>query len=294
MQDRQVNAPPEARRVVDFLRTKAGMKVRPGVLNGQRADYFKGSAAIKAVLSPEYAKLRNVPKVTSEEEAEKMLHNLLPYAFFLRVERGEKPAKKDERRALQVNQMQLFEKDMYYAWFYEGQQLMMKLAGLAMVVVMLAAVMFPLWPRFMRLGVWYASMGVLCLFGLLMVLAVVRLLFWTISIVVLPPGIWVFPNLFADVGVVRGRVADADRVVHPALGMGRRTAQAQGQEGEKGEKGQARRGRRGRRAQRRRGGARGRGGARRRDAVCVDHRSQLAIVHASCATAGSAPAQTRS
>ncbi|KAI3617461.1 hypothetical protein CBS9595_003370 [Malassezia furfur] len=191
-----------ARRVVDFLRTKAGMKVRPGVLNGQRADYFKGSAAIKAVLSPEYAKLRNVPKVTTEEEAEKMLHNLLPYAFFLRVERGEKPAKKEERRALQVNQMQLFEKDMYYAWFYEGQQLMMKLAGLGMVVVMLAAVMFPLWPRFMRLGVWYASMGVLCLFGLLMVLAVVRLLFWTISIVVLPPGIWIFPNLFADVGVV--------------------------------------------------------------------------------------------
>ncbi|WFD03160.1 Translocation protein S62 [Malassezia obtusa] len=200
--DRQVNAPPEARRVVDFLRTKSGMKVRPGVLNGQRADYFKGSSAIKAVLSPEYAKLKNVPKVTSEEEAEKMLHNLLPFAFFLRVERGDKPSKKDERRPLQVNQMQMFEKDMYYAWFYEGQQLMMKLAGLGMVAVMLAAVMFPLWPRFMRVGVWYLSLGVLGLFGLLMVIAVLRLIFWLISIVVLPPGIWVFPNLFADVGVI--------------------------------------------------------------------------------------------
>ncbi|WFD43940.1 Translocation protein S62 [Malassezia psittaci] len=200
--DRQVNAPPEARRIVDFLRTNTNIKVRPGVLNGQRADYFKGSAAIKAVLSPEYAKLKNVPKVTSEEEAEKVLHNLLPYAFFLRVERGEKPAKKDERRPLQVNQVQLFEKDMYYAWFYEGRQLMMKLAGLGMVVVMLAAVMFPLWPHFMRLGVWYLSMFVLGLFGLLMVIAVLRLIFWTISIVVFPPGIWVFPNLFADVGVI--------------------------------------------------------------------------------------------
>ncbi|WFD40353.1 Translocation protein S62 [Malassezia japonica] len=201
--DRQVNAPPEVRRVIDFLRTKSGMKVRPGVLNGQRADYFKGSAAIKAVLSPEYAKLKGVPKVTSEEEAEKMLHQTLPYAFFLRVERGEKPGKdQGDRRPLQVNQMQLFEKDMYYAWFYEGSQLMMKLAGLGMIVVMLAAVMFPLWPRVMRLGVWYLSMVILGLFGLLMVIAVLRLIFWVFSIVAFPPGIWIFPNLFADVGVI--------------------------------------------------------------------------------------------
>lgn len=201
-----MNAPPEVRRVVDFLRTKSGMKVRPGVVNGQRADYFKGSAAVKAVLSPEYAKLKGVPKVTTEEEAEKMLHNLLPFAFFLRVERGDKPSRKDERRVLQVNQMQMFEKDMYYAWFYEGSQLLMKLAGLGMVVVMLAAVMFPLWPHFLRLGVWYLSVGILGLFGLLMVIAVLRLIFWVISIVVLPPGIWIFPNLFADVGVVRARL----------------------------------------------------------------------------------------
>lgn len=292
-----MNAPPEARRVVDFLRTKSGMKVRPGVLNGQRADYFKGSSAIKAVLSPEYAKLKNVPKVTSEEEAEKMLHNLLPFAFFLRVERGDKPSKKDERRPLQVNQMQMFEKDMYYAWFYEGQQLMMKLAGLGMVAVMLAAVMFPLWPRFMRVGVWYLSLGVLGLFGLLMVIAVLRLIFWLISIVVLPPGIWVFPNLFADVGVVRVYVSHPDRVVHPAVGVGRTAAQ--GEEGEEGQEDEAQRGRTcagrcaGRRGGRRRGGCGGGRGARRarREARGRVHcRSQLAIVHASCATrAGGAP-----
>lgn len=180
------------------------MKVRPGVVNGQRADYFKGSAAVKALLSPEYKKLADVPQVETEEEAEKALHQLLPFAFFLRVERGEKPEGKEqgERRPLQVNQMQTFEKDMYYAWFYEGSQLMMKLAGLGMVIVMLAAVMFPLWPSFLRLGVWYLSMGVLGLFGLLMVIAVIRLVLWVTSIVVAPPGVWLFPNLFADVGIL--------------------------------------------------------------------------------------------
>jgi translocation protein SEC62 len=39
----QAKAPPHLRDVVDFLRSsKAGMKVRVGVLNGKRVDYFKG------------------------------------------------------------------------------------------------------------------------------------------------------------------------------------------------------------------------------------------------------------
>lgn len=50
--------------------------------------------------------------------------------------------------------------------------------------------------------VYYLSLGVLALFGLLMVIAVIRLIFWLITIIVLPPGIWIFPNLFADVGVI--------------------------------------------------------------------------------------------
>ncbi|CCU99338.1 unnamed protein product [Malassezia sympodialis ATCC 42132] len=184
----------------------SGMKTRPGVVNGQRADYFKGSAAVKAVLSPEYKKLKNVPQVETEEEAERMLHSLLPFAFFLRVERGPAPpsTSKDHAapRPLKVIHMQMFEKDMHYVWLYEGSQLWQRLAGLGLIALLLAAVMFPLWPMFLRRGVYYLSLGVLGLFGLLMVIAVLRLIFWVISIVVVPPGIWIFPNLFADVGVI--------------------------------------------------------------------------------------------
>lgn len=32
----------ETRNVVNFLRSKSGMKIRTGVLNGKRVDYFKG------------------------------------------------------------------------------------------------------------------------------------------------------------------------------------------------------------------------------------------------------------
>ena len=97
----------EQRTVVLWLRNKAGMKRRQGVLNGRRFDYFKGaymghcsllnmpnsstlisgSSAVKALLSPAYAKVSNVPKVTTEEEAKALLHSIIPHAFYLRVER---------------------------------------------------------------------------------------------------------------------------------------------------------------------------------------------------------------
>lgn len=97
---------------------------------------------------------------------------------------------------------QTFVMDGYYAWFYEGSQWTTYAAGVGMVLVMLAGVMFPLWPAVMRLGVWYLSVGVLGLVGAFFVLAIVRLVFYIFSVVITPPGIWIFPKLFADVGVV--------------------------------------------------------------------------------------------
>ncbi|KAG9105922.1 Translocation protein S62 [Ceratobasidium sp. 392] len=54
----------------------------------------------------------------------------------------------------------------------------------------------------MRLGVWYLSIGVLGLIGLFFVIAILRLIFYVITVVTASPGIWIFPQLFADVGFV--------------------------------------------------------------------------------------------
>ncbi|KAK0551257.1 Translocation protein S62 [Tilletia horrida] len=179
------------------------MKTRAGVLNGTRVDYFKGSSAVKAILSPAYKKLKGVPQAETEEDAEKILHGIIPFAFFLRVDRGPAVgAGKDAPKVVQINQMQMFKADLHYVWLVQGSQLALRLGGLAMVALMLAAVMFPLWPPFMRLGVWYLSMGVLGIIGLFFGLAIFRLIFYVITIVVARPGIWIFPNLFEDVGFV--------------------------------------------------------------------------------------------
>lgn len=41
--DQQNDAPADTRAVINFLRSKNGPKLRTGVLNGKRVDYFKGA-----------------------------------------------------------------------------------------------------------------------------------------------------------------------------------------------------------------------------------------------------------
>ncbi|KAI0298705.1 translocation protein [Multifurca ochricompacta] len=201
--EQQQKAPQDIRNVVNFLRSsKAGLKNRVGVLNGKRVDYFKGKSAVKALLSPAYAKTKSTPKITSETEAHALLHNIIPFAFFLRVDRGQPVGSASSPKTVQINQMQLFKPEEYYAWFYEGSQWTNYVGGVAMVAVILAGVMFPLWPPILRLGVWYLSMILLGLIGLLLVISVIRLIFYIITIIVASPGIWIFPRLFADVGFI--------------------------------------------------------------------------------------------
>ncbi|KAI0087378.1 translocation protein Sec62-domain-containing protein [Irpex rosettiformis] len=200
----QARATPEVRNVVNFLRSSSsGMKVRVGAYNGKRTDYFKGKSAVKALLSPAYAKLKNVPKIENEDQAKALLGSVIPNAFYLRVDRGgPSGSSANSPKVLTVNQVQSFEEGEYYAWFYEGSQWLTYVGGVAMLAIILAGVMFPLWPPIMRLGVWYISMGVLALIGLFFVIAIVRLIFYIITVIVASPGIWIFPKLFADVGFV--------------------------------------------------------------------------------------------
>ncbi|KAK6902565.1 translocation protein SEC62 [Kwoniella mangroviensis CBS 10435] len=198
----QKRADPELKNVVEFLRGKHGPKVRRGILNGKRVDYFKGKTAIRTLLSPQYQKLKKVPVLKDEEEAKALMIKLLPFAFFLRTDRPPAPVPPPSGtpKTLQLAPQQSFDETSYYTWFYDGSPLYTILGGAAMVVIMLAGVMFPLWPIKLRIGVWYLSIGVLILVGLFIVLAIVRLIFWCITVLTMKRAIWIYPNLFEDVG----------------------------------------------------------------------------------------------
>ncbi|KAI4129253.1 MAG: hypothetical protein LQ341_006585 [Variospora aurantia] len=60
--------------------------------------------------------------------------------------------------------------------------------------------MFPLWPVTLRIGVWYLSMGALGLIGLFFAMAIFRAILFAVTYFAVPPGLWLYPNLFEDVG----------------------------------------------------------------------------------------------
>lgn len=72
----------------------------------------------------------------------------------------------------------------------------------AVVAGIFAVVLFPLWPMVMRQGVWYLSVGLMILLGLFFAMAIFRLILFCVTVFVVPPGLWLFPNLFEDVGVI--------------------------------------------------------------------------------------------
>ncbi|KAM0787855.1 hypothetical protein ACM66B_003908 [Microbotryomycetes sp. NB124-2] len=203
MEEAQAKAPPELKAIAQFLRTtKSGIKLKTGVLGGKRVDYFKGKSAIKALQSPAFLKLKSSVTVTSDEQAQELMSKLNQHAFFLRVARGPPSSGSGSPKHVQIIPEQLFSPEEFYVWLIEPNQTTQLLLAFAMVLTVLAAVMFPLWPTKMRVGVWYLSIAVLGLIGLFFGLAIVRLIVWLITVVAVRPGIWIFPNLFADVGFV--------------------------------------------------------------------------------------------
>lgn len=90
--------------------------------------------------------------------------------------------------------------DMYYVWLYEGPQWRTKLIAGGVLALILAVVFFPVWPYKLRLGVWYLSMAALGVLGLFFTMAIFRLILFIITMFTHPPGLWLYPNLFEDVG----------------------------------------------------------------------------------------------
>lgn len=202
--DAQNRASLEQKAVINYLRSKNGPKARRGLLNGKRVDYFKGKSALKSLLAPAYAKAKKVPTIADEAAATALLEKLLPHAFFLRTDRQETPtaATPGQLKPLTMAKQQSFSPDGYYTWFIAPSALSTYIGSGIMVLILLAGVMFPLWPPSLRLGVYYLSLGLLGLIGLFIGIAIVRLILWVITSLVMKKGIWWFPNLFEDVGFV--------------------------------------------------------------------------------------------
>ncbi|KAI9886672.1 MAG: hypothetical protein M1823_001516 [Watsoniomyces obsoletus] len=207
---------PEALALAKFLRGQ-DLKTRTCILNGQRKDMFKVKRAIRALHSPAYIKARSknptlLPEVTDRVTAENTL-KLLPRSLLaLRVSKidsveghsqggGSKTKKRIKGLwTVKIEQHQEMDDMEHYIWLYEGPQWKQKLYAVGALVILMALVLFPLWPVKLRIGVWYLSMGMLGLIGLFFAMSIFRLILFCVTLFAVPPGLWLYPNLFEDVG----------------------------------------------------------------------------------------------
>lgn len=225
---------PVAIALANFLRTQE-LKPRTCILNGERKDMFKGTCcrcplmrqsntdydplvkrALRALQSPAYEKARKknpaLPEVTDRATLENTF-KLLPMSMLaLRVEKIDPhaghahPPKRTKRVkglwTVRIVPQQDAADDMYYAWMYEGSQVMRKVYAALALIAIFIVVCYPLWPLKMRQGVYYLSWGFLCLLGLFFVMAIFRVILFSVTYFVVSPGLWLFPNLWEDVSFV--------------------------------------------------------------------------------------------
>lgn len=202
---------PEAIAVAKFLQSQ-NLKNRTCIFQEKRKDMFKVKRAIRALHSDAYKKARAknplLPEVNDRVTAENTF-KLLPLSMLaLRVSKidpheGHDHGKKKRVKGLwtvKIEQHQEARDDYHYVWLYEGAQWKNKLYAAGALILILAVVFFPVWPYHLRLGVWYLSMAMLGVLGLFFAMAIVRLILFLITMFTHPPGLWLFPNLFEDVG----------------------------------------------------------------------------------------------
>lgn len=197
--------------VANYLRYHELLKQRPALLNGQKFDFFRVKRAIRALQDPSYEKCRAknplLPELKSKQQCVETLAKLPLNRLGFNVQKletdialaqGLKP--QSGVPCVVVSPQQRFEDDDYIVWFYNPVPLSTRLYGLAALLCVAAVVVYPLWPYRLRIAAYYLSLAALGFICFLLVLGVVRLILFVITHFAVPPGIWLFPNLFADVG----------------------------------------------------------------------------------------------
>jgi len=206
---------PVAIALAKFLKSQ-DLKPRTCILNGERKDMFRVKRALRALQSDAYAKARKknpaLPEINNRADLENTF-KLLPMSMLaLRVVKtdpheGHDHAPKKGKRVkglwtVRIEPQQEAGDDMYYAWLWEGSQVMRKVYAALALLAIFTVVCYPLWPLKMRQGVYYLSWGFLMLLGLFFLMAIFRVILFCITYFVLSPGLWLFPNLWEDVSVV--------------------------------------------------------------------------------------------
>ncbi|KAG4304016.1 hypothetical protein PORY_002539 [Pneumocystis oryctolagi] len=187
------------------LRHHTLLKNRPGVLNGKRVDFFKAKHALRVLQDRSF--------YTAEApDANAVFSLLLRYKLIQRVDKLSSRTERQERstnshaqrriRRLRISAEQSVAEKAYFVWLYDQIPVTTVFLGIAALLLVLAVIVYPLWPPRLRRMAYRLSWVALGLVVLLLIITILRLCIFIITLALFPPGIWLFPNLYEDVGFI--------------------------------------------------------------------------------------------
>lgn len=208
---------PTAVHIATAVRYNSLLKQRQGILTStkNRTDFFRFKRFVRAIQSDEFKKslakkAKDVPPIPDQIDAINQVFILLiqnqlvvPVTKLKTKDAKAKGYKIDKQTpALDLSNKAVLQPDVYYAWNFTPPNPYMLLYSILGICVVFTIILFPLWPFWMRKGVWYLSTGLLCFVGLFFATAIVRLIIYLITLAAMSRQLWIFPNLFEDCGVL--------------------------------------------------------------------------------------------
>ncbi|KTW27177.1 Sec63 complex subunit SEC62 [Pneumocystis jirovecii RU7] len=197
------NTRQEALALAKRLRHHSMLKNRPGILDGKRVDFFKAKHAFRILQSTTFDSANTM-------DASAAFSLLIRHKFIRRVDKLSSRAERTEHganmrrrtRRLRISAEHGVTDKAYYVWLYDQIPITTVLLGIAALLLVLAVIVYPLWPPRLRRVAHRLSWVALGLVVSLLILTVLRLFIFIITLAICPPGIWLFPNLYEDVGFI--------------------------------------------------------------------------------------------
>lgn len=229
--------PPTELRMAKYVRWYTPKKTT--TIQREEVDYFVGSKAVDTLLESKYGKKckKENPRFKTREDCMNFLQIMIDNKMFYRGEKVLKEEKKEDskkkpvsgddaavkkkkeetgntkkggedkkkKRRYMINyheQQKMVDSNDIYVWVFDPVQPKKMFYGGLMLIGVVMATLFPLWPNFLRVGVYYLSVAAGCFVACVLLTGLLRSIFffivWMVSMG--KYHIWFLPNLLADVG----------------------------------------------------------------------------------------------
>lgn len=99
-----------------------------------------------------------------------------------------------------INLSTKFDPSASYIFVHDSTNWLHIILAFVCIIVILSVFMNQLWPKRLKHYSSYVFYPIIAFLCFIVVLGFVRLIFFAVTFFAKPPGIWLFPNLFADVG----------------------------------------------------------------------------------------------